>query len=67
MAPVLKDEFPEMNYPRALHGKNGGYFNLEEKSFYEAGRFVDQDFILMHTFPLLKVISNPASKTITPL
>lgn len=53
MAPVLKDEFPEIEMSTRITWEERRLFQFEEKSFYE-GRFVDQDFILMHTFPLVK-------------
>jgi len=54
MAPVLKDEFPEIEMSTRITWEERRLFQLGEKSFYEKGRFVDQDFILMHTFPLVK-------------
>jgi ABC-type antimicrobial peptide transport system permease subunit len=54
MAPVLKDEFPEIEMATRITWENRKLFQAGEKSFFEVGRFVDQDFILMHTFPLEK-------------
>ena len=54
MAPVLKDEFPEVELSTRITWEERRLFQFGEKSFFEEGRFVDQDFILMHTFPLVK-------------
>jgi len=54
MAPVLKDEFPEVELSTRITWEERRLFQFREKSFYEEGRFVDQDFILMHTFSLIK-------------
>lgn len=54
MAPVLKDEFPEIEMATRITWQNRKLFKSGEKSFFEEGRFVDQDFVLMHTFPLAK-------------
>src|SRR5882672_8859203 len=54
MAPVLKDEFPEIELSTRITWGDRRLFQFGEKGFYEEGRFVDQDFMLMHTFPLAK-------------
>lgn len=54
MAPALKDRFPEIELSTRITWPERRLFQNGEKSFYEEGRFVDQDFILMHTFPLIK-------------
>lgn len=54
MAPVLKEEFPEIEMATRITWQNRKLFKWGEKSFFEEGRFVDQDFILMHSFPLEK-------------
>jgi len=50
MAPVLKDEFPEIELSTRITWGDRRLFQFGENGFYEEGRFVDQDFILMHTF-----------------
>jgi ABC-type antimicrobial peptide transport system permease subunit len=52
MAPVLKDEYPEVELSTRIGWGDRRLFQFGEKGFYQAGRFVDQDFMLMHTFPL---------------
>src|SRR6185369_4461716 len=54
MAPVLKERFPEIEMATRITWSERRLFQIKEKSFYEEGRFVDQDFILMHTYPLVK-------------
>jgi len=54
MAPVLKERFPEIEMASRITWPERRLFQIGEKSFYEEGRFVDQDFTLMHTFPLIK-------------
>jgi putative ABC transport system permease protein len=54
MGPVLKDRFPEIELSTRITWPERRLFQFGEKSFYEEGRFVDQDFILMHSFPLIK-------------
>jgi putative ABC transport system permease protein len=54
MAPVLKEEFPEIEMATRITWEERRLFQFGEKNFYEVGRFVDPDFILMHTFPLVK-------------
>lgn len=64
MAPVLKDEFPEIELATRITWEERRLFQFGEKNFYEVGRFVDQDFILMHTFPLVKGDINTCLKDI---
>jgi len=64
MAPVLKDEFPEIELSTRMSWEERRLFQYGEKSFYQQGRFVDQDFILMHTFPLAKGDINSCLKDI---
>jgi len=54
MAPVLKDRFPEIELSTRITWSERRLFQFGEKSFYEEGRFVDPDFMLMHTYPLVK-------------
>src|SRR5260221_3342530 len=54
MAPVLKERFPEIEMATRITWPERRLFQFKEKSFYEEGRFVDQDCILMHSYPLAK-------------
>ncbi len=54
MAPAIKEKFPEIELATRITWPERRLFQFKESSFYEEGRFVDPDFILMHTFPLLK-------------
>ncbi|MBI1770751.1 MAG: ABC transporter permease [Bacteroidetes bacterium] len=54
MAPALKERFPEIERATRITWPERRLFQFGEKSFYEEGRFVDQDFILMHSYPLTK-------------
>ncbi len=54
MAPVLKERFPEIEMATRITWPERRLFQFKEKNFYEEGRFVDQDFILMHSYPLSK-------------
>ncbi len=54
MAPVLKDRFPEIEMATRITWPERRLFQIGEKGFYEEGRFVDQDFMLMHSYPLTK-------------
>jgi predicted permease len=54
MAPVLKDRFPEIEMSTRITWPERRLFQAGEKGFYEEGRFVDVDFLLMHTYPLVK-------------
>lgn len=54
MAPVLKERFPEIEMATRITWPERRLFQSGQKSFYEEGRFVDTDFVLMHTYPLIK-------------
>lgn len=54
MAPVLKERFPEIEMATRITWSERRLFQSGQKSFYEEGRFVDPDFVLMHTYPLIK-------------
>jgi len=64
MAPVLKDEFPEIELSTRITWGDRSCFNLEKKVFMKRDDLVDQDFILMHTFPLAKGDMNSCLKDI---
>src|SRR5690349_9843819 len=54
MAPVLKEKFPEIEMSTRITWPERRLFQVGDKNFYEEGRFVDPDFMLMHTYPLAK-------------
>jgi putative ABC transport system permease protein len=54
MAPVIKEKYPEIELATRITWPETRLFAAGEKSFYQEGRFVDPDFLLMHTFPLVK-------------
>ncbi|HTE32654.1 MAG TPA: ABC transporter permease [Chryseolinea sp.] len=58
MAPFIKEKFPEIERSSRYTWDVTNLFQLEEKSFYESGKYVDADFISMFTFPL--VAGDPA-------
>jgi len=53
MAPAIKEKYPEIELATRITWGETRLFKFQEKAFYENGRFVDQDFIGMHTFPLV--------------
>ncbi len=54
MAPVIKEKYPEIESATRITWSEKRLFMIGDKSFYQNGRFVDPDFLLMHTFPLVK-------------
>ena len=54
LAPVIKAEFPEVEYVTRYNDGNRVIFRYEDKVFTERVTYVDQDFFKMFTFPLLK-------------
>jgi putative ABC transport system permease protein len=54
MAPAIKEKYPEIEMATRITWQERRLFQFKEKNFYEEGRFVDQDFTLMHTYPFLK-------------
>ena len=53
MAPFIKDKFPEIERASRFTWDVNNLFQLEEKSFYENGKYVDPDFLSMFSFPLV--------------
>jgi len=62
MAPFIKEKFPEIEKATRFTWEVNYLFQLDDKSFYEEGRFVDQDFIEMFSFPFLRGDINTALK-----
>lgn len=59
MAPFIKEKFPEIEKATRFTWEVNNLFQLDDKSFYESGRYVDQDFVEMFGFSFLE--GNPAS------
>jgi len=49
MAPFIKDKFPEIELATRVTWQVTHLFEVNEKMFFENGRFVDQDFLQMFT------------------
>lgn len=58
MAPFIKEKFPEIEKATRFTWDVTNLFQLDDKSFYEVGRYVDQDFLDMFSFQFLS--GNPA-------
>lgn len=54
MAPFIKEKFPEIEQATRYTWDITRLFQLEEKSFYESGKYVDPDFLTMFSFPVVK-------------
>jgi putative ABC transport system permease protein len=52
MAPFIKEKFPEIEMATRFTWGVNNLFQYEEKSFYENGKYADQDFIEMFSFDL---------------
>lgn len=52
MAPWIKEKYPEIERASRFTWPVNNLLKHEDKAFYEAGRFVDPDFLLMFGFPL---------------
>jgi putative ABC transport system permease protein len=52
MAPFIKDKFPEIESASRFTWQVSNLFSYDDKSFYEPGRYVDPDFLLMFSFDL---------------
>ena len=53
MAPFIKEKFPEIEKATRFTWEVNHLFQLGDKSFFETGRYVDQDFLDMFSFPLV--------------
>jgi ABC-type lipoprotein release transport system permease subunit len=54
MAPFIKEKFPEIEQASRMTWDITRLFQLDDKSFYESGKYVDPDFLTMFTFPVVK-------------
>ena len=52
MAPFIKEKFPEIELSSRFTWGVNNFFQYETKSFYEGGRYADQDFLEMFSFDL---------------
>lgn len=53
MAPFIKDKYPEIEKASRFTWDITSLFQFGDKSFYETGKYVDQDFIEMFSFPFV--------------
>ncbi len=53
MAPFIKEKFPEIEMATRFTWEVNLLFQLGDKSFFETGRYVDQDFLDMFSFPFV--------------
>lgn len=53
MAPFIKDKFPEIELATRVTWGERHLFSVDEKAFFETGRFVDQDFLQMFSLNFL--------------
>ncbi|MCW5912884.1 MAG: ABC transporter permease [Cyclobacteriaceae bacterium] len=54
LGPVIKEEFPEVEYVTRYNGGNSVIFRFEDKVFTERVTYVDKDFFNMFSFPLIR-------------
>ncbi|MBI3221088.1 MAG: ABC transporter permease [Bacteroidetes bacterium] len=62
MAPVIKEKFPEIEFASRMTWGERKLFQEKKEGFFEEGRFVDQDFLQMFSFPLQSGDVNTALK-----
>ncbi len=62
MAPVIKEKFPEIEFASRMTWGERKLFQEKKEGFFEEGRFVDQDFLQMFSFPLQSGDVNSALK-----
>jgi putative ABC transport system permease protein len=53
MAPFVKEKFPEIELATRYTWNVGNLFQVGDKSFNEDGRWTDQDFLHMFSFPVI--------------
>lgn len=53
MAPFVKEKYPEIELAARFTWQVGNLFQAGDKSFNENGRWTDQDFLQMFSFPML--------------
>lgn len=71
LAPVLKEELPEVSHVTRYNPDYDGIFRYQDKVFTEKLTFVDADFFSMFSFPLIsgsaeKLFQNNSDVVITP-
>ncbi|SHH73691.1 duplicated orphan permease [Chryseolinea serpens] len=54
MAPFIKEKYPEIEKATRFTWEVNNLMQVDDKTFYEMGRYVDQDFVEMFSFPFLK-------------
>lgn len=54
MAPFIKEKYPEIEKATRYTWEVNNLMQVEDKTFYEMGRYVDQDFVEMFSFPFVK-------------
>ncbi|MGC3947656.1 MAG: ABC transporter permease [Chryseolinea sp.] len=54
MAPFIKDKYPEIEQATRMTWDVSRLFQLDDKAFYEGGKYVDPDFLTIFTFPAVK-------------
>jgi ABC-type antimicrobial peptide transport system permease subunit len=62
MVPFIKDKYPEIDRATRYTWEVTNLLTYEDKIFYESGRFVDPDFLLMFSFPFKEGDLNTALK-----
>jgi putative ABC transport system permease protein len=53
MAPFIKEKYPEIERATRFSWEVSNLFTYEDKSFFEAGRYADTDFLEMFSFPFV--------------
>ena len=54
MAPFIKEKYPEIEKATRFTWEVNNLMQVDDKTFYEMGRYVDQDFVEMFSFPFIK-------------
>lgn len=67
MAPYIKDKYPEIEKASRFTWQLNNLFTYGDKSFYEEGRFADQDFIEMFSYEILAGDRETALKEINSI
>jgi putative ABC transport system permease protein len=62
LAPTIKDKFPEIEFASRMTWGERKLFQEKKEGFFEEGRFVDQDFLQIFSFPLQSGDVNTALK-----
>jgi putative ABC transport system permease protein len=62
MAPFIKEKFPEIEKSTRFTWEANNLFQFEDKSFYQPGRYADQDFLDMFGFRFIAGDASSALK-----